>query len=584
MAAVALLRYRLPTGLAGAERPKAPPHAGARLSRGRRSGKTPPIRVARVPTTPPPKDADSGAPWGSTVVVAEEDALSNDEPPPFDWQRQWYPMLVDTQTDKSRPHKATLLGVNIVLWHDGENWHAANDLCPHRLAPMSEGRVEKDGTLLCSYHGWRFDGEGRCVHIPQATPFEQARALASERSCLRGVRPVQVVHDVVWVWGEREGGADVSLRAAGTPPRVLEDFVHAEKSKGITGVWAMRDLPYGFEYFIENTTDSSHVPVSHHGIVGNRYRDAKPFDWERVSPSDDDDVQAHDLKYRLLPPDILDPTNAESLHHFQPPCLMKLQTQSVEGGRSILALYATPTKPGWTRALVNTLTMPNDDGSYPEGFGPAGVGPFHVAKFVPTWLLHMMQTKFIQQDAVFLHHQEQTVADEKRRSGVDWHQACFIPTPVDKMSIAFRRWLDKNGAHSEIGSHVPYAPEAGGLPPRMHDKDLFDVWETHSKNCPSCAGASRGLAIARTALTVLAAACAVAGACAWTSAKAASVVLLESWPISAAVSAVASAIVSMPASTLVYWLAAAASAAASAVCGALRDNLHFMAFSHQDND
>jgi phenylpropionate dioxygenase-like ring-hydroxylating dioxygenase large terminal subunit len=27
--------------------------------------------------------------------------------------------------------------------------------------------VEGDGTLLCSYHGWRFDSEGKCTAIPQ---------------------------------------------------------------------------------------------------------------------------------------------------------------------------------------------------------------------------------------------------------------------------------------------------------------------------------------------------------------------------------------------------------------------------------
>ena len=27
--------------------------------------------------------------------------------------------------------------------------------------------MEGDGTLLCSYHGWRFDGEGACTAIPQ---------------------------------------------------------------------------------------------------------------------------------------------------------------------------------------------------------------------------------------------------------------------------------------------------------------------------------------------------------------------------------------------------------------------------------
>ena len=35
-----------------------------------------------------------------------------------------------------------------------------------RLAKLSEGQIV-DGSLECLYHGWQFDGEGKCVKIPQ---------------------------------------------------------------------------------------------------------------------------------------------------------------------------------------------------------------------------------------------------------------------------------------------------------------------------------------------------------------------------------------------------------------------------------
>ncbi len=31
----------------------------------------------------------------------------------------------------------------------------------------AEGRLEADGTLACSYHGWRFGPDGKCTAIPQ---------------------------------------------------------------------------------------------------------------------------------------------------------------------------------------------------------------------------------------------------------------------------------------------------------------------------------------------------------------------------------------------------------------------------------
>jgi len=63
------------------------------------------------------------------------------------------------------PVKTWLLGEPyVVVRIDGEVV-VLEDRCPHRLAPLSAGEVV-DSTLECAYHGWRFDGTGRCVEIP----------------------------------------------------------------------------------------------------------------------------------------------------------------------------------------------------------------------------------------------------------------------------------------------------------------------------------------------------------------------------------------------------------------------------------
>src|SRR3546814_16993517 len=40
------------------------------------------------------------------------------------------------------------------------------DQCAHRRAPLSLGRVGAGGLIECPYHGWRYDGSGACVAIP----------------------------------------------------------------------------------------------------------------------------------------------------------------------------------------------------------------------------------------------------------------------------------------------------------------------------------------------------------------------------------------------------------------------------------
>ena len=60
----------------------------------------------------------------------------------------------------------------MVVWWDRneETWKVFDDRCPHRLAPLSEGRIDQWGRLQCVYHGWCFNGSGNCKFIPQAPP------------------------------------------------------------------------------------------------------------------------------------------------------------------------------------------------------------------------------------------------------------------------------------------------------------------------------------------------------------------------------------------------------------------------------
>ena len=51
---------------------------------------------------------------------------------------------------------------------------ALEDACPHRLTPLSMGRLRGD-TVECGYHGMTFDCAGRCVRIPGQQTIPAAR-------------------------------------------------------------------------------------------------------------------------------------------------------------------------------------------------------------------------------------------------------------------------------------------------------------------------------------------------------------------------------------------------------------------------
>ncbi len=80
------------------------------------------------------------------------------DPTRFDWKEAWYPVHYIEDLDKSKLTRFTLLDRDLVIWWDQKAscWRALDDQCPHRLAPLSEGRIAEDGLLECPYHGWAF--------------------------------------------------------------------------------------------------------------------------------------------------------------------------------------------------------------------------------------------------------------------------------------------------------------------------------------------------------------------------------------------------------------------------------------------
>ncbi len=85
-------------------------------------------------------------------------------------RRFWYALMpVSLLADGPKPF--TLLNERLVLFMgkkaDGEMGPIAlADRCCHRTAQLSKGWVD-DGEIVCGYHGWRYDGSGACVCIPQ---------------------------------------------------------------------------------------------------------------------------------------------------------------------------------------------------------------------------------------------------------------------------------------------------------------------------------------------------------------------------------------------------------------------------------
>lgn len=118
----------------------------------------------------------------------------------------WYPV---SWAEDLKP--GTILPVRvwqqpIALYRDRSGQvHAIEDACPHKGVELHKGKIEGD-RIACPYHGWEFDAEGNCAHIPylpegQKLPCAQAR-----------VYPAQERYGIIWVFpGVAELAAERSL-------------------------------------------------------------------------------------------------------------------------------------------------------------------------------------------------------------------------------------------------------------------------------------------------------------------------------------------------------------------------------------
>lgn len=386
-------------------------------------------------------------------------------------------MAFVTDVDDSAPLPFTLLGEPLVFWRDPTakelTFRCTADKCPHRLVPLSEGRVNEKGEIECGYHGWTFDGSsGACTSIPQLPSESKAMetALASPRSCVTPY-PTQVAQGMLWVLPK--SGTDPADRPAlplipelDDPACVCQDI--------------FRDLPMDYATLLENVMDVSHVPFTHHNSVGKR-ENATPVVLEMegaLRPSGFVGIWKEGPRKGKY---------GSQYTEFQAPSLMR-HTLRTDQFTTLTVVYAVPTTPGRCRLMAR----------FPFIFKAALPRLFF--KIVPRWWSHLNQNAILEDDQIFLHKQERVIEIEKNVARRSYAQACYMPTKADTYVSAFRKWI------VDIAGGSPEWPEGveDRLPPRTVTKEaLLDRYFAHTENCKSCSVALGTLTKTRKALRVV---------------------------------------------------------------------------------
>jgi phenylpropionate dioxygenase-like ring-hydroxylating dioxygenase large terminal subunit len=163
----------------------------------------------------------------------------------------WY-VACESRALGSKPLAVDMLGHRLVLFRDERGApRALFDRCAHRNVPLSMGRV-CEGQVECPYHGWRFDGDGQCTHVPGLLDEDRdagarGRAVPSVETRERG--------GFVWVY------STVGARPAREPFALpLAD------DSAYTTISHVQDFEGSVHAVAENALDVPHTAFVHRGL------------------------------------------------------------------------------------------------------------------------------------------------------------------------------------------------------------------------------------------------------------------------------------------------------------------------------
>lgn len=156
---------------------------------------------------------------------------------------QWYAVARSDEL-KAQPLEIMLWENSIVLYRDQRGQaHALENRCPHRLVKLSQGQVSGNH-IVCAYHGWRFDSDGRCTHVPYLKADQKLP------TCVVRSYPIREQEGFIWVFP----GDVTLLETTEIAPFPLSEWEHLNYIATVSKI----DVACHYSFLIENLMDMYH--------------------------------------------------------------------------------------------------------------------------------------------------------------------------------------------------------------------------------------------------------------------------------------------------------------------------------------
>ena len=161
----------------------------------------------------------------------------------------WYPIAKSDEVTNEAPVRTQVLSTDLVAFRDeAGNAHVISDTCIHRGGALGAGKIKGD-CIECPYHGWQFDGDGRCTTIPSLGDDEKPPARAKVDAY-----PVQEKYGILFAFlgdlPEAERPELFDIPEYGVEPWRANELVVFE-------------VDYYYERSVENGLDPAHNEFVH---------------------------------------------------------------------------------------------------------------------------------------------------------------------------------------------------------------------------------------------------------------------------------------------------------------------------------
>jgi phenylpropionate dioxygenase-like ring-hydroxylating dioxygenase large terminal subunit len=172
--------------------------------------------------------------------------------------KYWHVIALSDELKKGKSLKRNLYQIPLLIWRDEAlKVHALLDVCSHKKAPLEVCNFDKN-QVLCQYHGWKYNEEGRLIDIPSS------QHLVQKMKCKVDAYSIIEQNSFIWIYLDTE----------------TENILSPEPLSEVAGEnWQHYHTSMVFEtneeLLVENFMDATHTPMVHDKLIRDNDKKVK---------------------------------------------------------------------------------------------------------------------------------------------------------------------------------------------------------------------------------------------------------------------------------------------------------------------